>query len=82
MKKKELRSVEQLVGEAMAVCFENIRVSPFLFSRELKINLVTSMKVYEELEFKGIITESKIINGETDIIGKVNKHKLKKYFKN
>jgi ribosomal protein S25 len=79
---KDIKTSEELVGEAMAICFESNLISPYTFQRALGISLVSAMWVFEELEARGIIVQAKIDEEEENIIGKINRQRLKKFFKN
>lgn len=82
-----MKSLNKLVDDAIHLCreYDYDKVSPYLFQRRLMVDYDTGELVFRELEKRGIITDAHIIDEDTEdenIIGIVDKEKLKKFFMN
>lgn len=68
--------LEELMDEAIKICMQHEKVSPYLFQRKLRVNLSAGMWIFEELEHRGVISKTEPDYENENIIGIVDKQKI------
>jgi hypothetical protein len=79
------KSLDELISNAIIVCKEYEEVSPAMFQRTLMIDFYTGIKVFMELVKIGAISDywkDEFDDEEENLIGKVDKIKLKEFLAN
>ncbi len=86
MKRNSKSVLDELVNNAIYLCKKGDydRVSPYLFQRQLMIDLDTAIRLFEELKKIKLVTNVEYTNeeGDENWIGYIDKEKLKELIVN